>query len=79
MLTFGKTRGKYGHKEYTDPLPYIAVRKSIPMDLNLFMDMTREITFDHYPREAASLGIEFDEYGRVVTGPVVWTADTGPR
>ena len=78
LVTFEKTKGKYGHRNFIERLPYIAVRKSRSMDLRLFMEMTKEVTFDLCPRETVSLAIKIDKHGRLKTGPVMWTADTGP-
>ena len=39
LATFGKIKGKYGHKTFVERLPYVAVRKSGSMDLRLFREM----------------------------------------
>ena len=74
----GYTRGKYGHKEFIQRLPFIAVRSSGGMDTDLFMEYIEEVTFDLYPKETCSLEIEFDQFGRLVKGPVLWNVDSGP-
>ena len=48
------------------------------MDLRLFMSFVEESTFDLYPEETVSLAIKVDNHGRLESGPVMWTADTGP-
>ena len=78
VATFGKTKGKYGHARYVERLPYIAVRKSGSMDIRLFMEFVKNVTFDLYPEETVSLSVEIDEHGRLIKGPVMWTVDTGP-
>ena len=64
VATFGKTKGKYGHARYVERLPYIAVRKSGSMDIRLFMEFVKNVTFDLYPEETVSLSVETDEHVR---------------
>lgn len=78
VVGFGKTRGKYGHKQHIERRPYIAVRSSGSMDVKLFMEYIENVTFDLYPEETVSLTIKFDEFGRLIQGPVFWMVDTGP-
>jgi len=71
-------RGKWGHKNYIERKPYVAVRFSGSMDVSLFCDMISHITFDLYPEETVSLNIKFDETtGELITAPVIWNTDTG--
>ena len=77
VASFGKIRGKYGHSHYIERLPYVACRKSGSMDVCLFRQMIVDVTFDLYPKEKVSLQIKIDDYGRLLTGPVMWTMDTG--
>jgi len=78
VASFGKTKGKYGHKQFIERLPYIAVRRNGSMDVKLFMEFVETATFDLYPEDTVSLEIKLDEFGRLVMGPVMWTCDTGP-
>ena len=79
VASFGKIRGKWGHKNFIERMPYVAVRKSGSMDVRLFQDMIENITFDLYPQETVSLEIEVDEHGRLVKGPVMWTMEHRTR
>ena len=42
------------------------------------MEFIETATFDLYPADTVSLEIKIDEYGRLVSGPVMWNMDTGP-
>ena len=77
VASFGKTKGKYGHRRPIERMPYIAVRKSGSIDGRLFREYVETVTFDLYPRETVSLEIKVDDHGRLVSGPVIWTCDTG--
>jgi hypothetical protein len=74
----GITRGKFGHRDYIERRPYIAVRSSGSMTVCLFQQYVENATFDLYPEETVSLTIEVNEHGQLVKGPVLWTCDTGP-
>ena len=67
---FGKVRGKYGHRHIIERLPYIASRPNGSMDVNLFVQLICEITFDLYPEATVSLEIVTDEFGHLFSGPV---------
>ena len=74
---FGKIKGKFGHPNYIERLPYVAVRKSGSMDCRLFRQLIEDTTFDLYPKETVALAIKVNDHGRLLTGPVMWTMDTG--
>ena len=76
LATFVKIKGKCGHKAFVKYLPYVAVRKSGSIDLRLFRETTKNITFDMYPKDSISLNIELDEHGWLLKGPVISTTDT---
>jgi len=70
-------RGKYGHNRYVKFRPSVAARGRGSIDSQLFMEYIEETTYKLFPKEAVSLEIVFDDYGRVVSGPVLWILDTG--
>ena len=78
IVGLGKTRGRYGHGQHIERMPYVSVRKSGSMDVKLFMEFVENATFDLYPEDTVSLVIKLDNYGRLESGPVMWTVDTGP-
>jgi hypothetical protein len=41
------------------------------------MEYIEETTYKLFSKEAVSLEIVWDDYGRVVSGPVLWILDTG--
>ena len=75
---FGKTKGKYGHKRFVERMPYISVRKTGSMDVRLFMEYVENVTKDLFPEGSITLEIKLDDHGRLISGPVLWTVDTGP-
>ena len=77
VASFGKIKGKFGHPNYIERLPYVAVRKSGSMDCRLFRQLIEDTTFDLYPKETVALAIKVNDHGRLLTGPVMWTMDTG--
>ena len=47
------------------------------MDINLFMQMIEQVSFDLYPEETILLKVEFDNFGWLVKGPILWNVDSG--
>jgi len=76
---FPYIRGKWGHKEYQEIKPFVAVTSSGSMTNKLFMDGIKTLTFACYPRETVPLEIKFNaNTGELLTAPVIWNCDTGP-
>ena len=65
VASFGKTKGKYGHRSPIERTPYIAVRNSGSMDGKLFREHVETVIFDLYPPETVSLEIKVDDHGRL--------------
>ena len=59
-------------------MPYIAVCPNVSMDIDLFIQTIEQIKLDLYPEENLSIMPKFDEFRRLVKGPVMWCFDFGP-
>ena len=77
VASFGKTKGKYGHRRPIERTPYIAVRNSGSIDNKLFREYVETVIFDLYPPETVSLEIKVDDHGRLKNGSVLFTCELG--